>query len=300
MNELPEPLQPDTLEQKKQPLSEKDFIQESRKPPPFPLWLWLSLLVFGIAIVWGAANWFKEYTSHNNESKPFLEVTNRQFSLFLGQFPGFMRNFSKDKSNYLPGFEYVNKAGVDPKAADDLVQAPPEVIFLYHTWHRLLFPEFASKPIPRSEFVEFLSQTEIWRPKYWKNAPRDYVTLIETHAYEKEENLTNLPVEVQAAFQGWKNFTKEGKAINKFQPTYGEVKTFIKQNPNYARNFWRNIQYIDDLEVAGSHYLENLLKINEAKDEEVFPADQISPFLRVALYNEKRTKGTGDIGDRGP
>lgn len=263
-------------------LSEKDFIQESRTKPPIPLWIWLAILALIISIFWGAFSWFDRTVKGEDAGKPLLEVTNRDFSVFLWQFPAFMRSFAPDKSNYLTGFQYIDKQTVDPKAAEDFVKAPPEILFLYYTWKRLLSEYYIPTSIPPKEFVEFLKQTEIWLPQNWKEAPNDYVLLINTKGYEKMESV-GVPLVVKQAFQGWKNFAKEGAAINKINPTYGEVKKFLEEYPKYGRPYWRNIKFIEGREVAGDHYLESLQ--GETNDGDLVPKEQIAPFLKVALFN---------------
>ena len=37
--------------------------------------------------------------------------------------------------------------------ADEWVVAPPELLFLYHTWRREASGEFSPRPIPREEFM---------------------------------------------------------------------------------------------------------------------------------------------------
>lgn len=290
-DDLP-PLEKDVLE-KRQNLSERDFIQENRGPPPsagpLPLWLWLTLVVFAAALVWGSMGWFQGFVDKKVSTEPFLDVTNRQFSLFLWQFPSFMKGHIKERAGYLPAFQSPTKEILDPAAAEQVVSAPPEVLFLYHTWSRLLSTDFIPRTIPPAEFEQFLQQVRIWQPEFWKEAPSDYVNLIKSKAFLKEEDLQtlpekSLPITVRRAFQGWKNYFAEGAQINKIAPTIAEVNQFLEQHPAYARHFWRNIEEIESQEVAGKQYLSILMNPPPGQ-EQPFPIEQLAPFLKVALFN---------------
>ncbi len=240
------------------------------------------------------AGWFQGVARTEIQSRPFLEVTNRELSVFLWQYPGFMRYFAKNKSSYLPGFQYANKQTLDLKSTEDYVIAPPEILFLYHTWKRLISSYTFNLPITPAEFSEFLNKVEEWQPKYWPGASKEYIKLIDDRSYEKVEDLQFLteavcPTIVRQAFLGWKNYYKEGDAINAVSPTYSQIEKFLKLYPNYARNFWRNIQEVDGKEVAGEHYLESTIgEIKKSKDD-IFPKEQLAPFLKVALYNAEQS-----------
>ena len=302
MNELPDPFGKDSLESsdkvKKNILSEKDFIQESPTPPQrsgsFPLWLWIALAAFTVAILSGSLGWFQKVAVEEIKSKPFLEVTNRQFSVFLWQFPAFMRSYAKQKASYLPGFQHGESVTLDVSAAENFVSAPPELLFLYHTWDRLISSVYIDRPISPSEFIEFLNQVPEWQPLYWKDAPEEYKTLISSNKYTEIKDLQTLPESalphiVRQVFEGWKNYFKEGPAINEMTVNFKQLKDFLDRNPLYARNYWKNIQFIEDKEVAGSQYLESLLTKKYEPDEK-FPSDQLAPFLRVALFNTEQAQ----------
>ena len=269
----------------KQELSEKDFINESYSKNPFPFWLWLFLVTAFTAIIWGSSSWYFSKLGHLMQSSPFLQVTNRELSLFLWQNPEFMRVNAKDKNGYLPGFKYVDKVTMELGDADQFVVAPPELLFRYHTWHRLVSQEFSPRPIPAKEFIDFLNYVEEWKPLNWPAAPEGYIKFVEGLSKEKGDEdlshqpLTVLPQEVRLAFQGWRNFFKEGDAINLLQPTYGELTQFLKTSPHYARNYWRNI-----VETLRPNYLKTYTFGKFEPDEKV-PDDQLSSFLKVALYN---------------
>lgn len=260
-------------------LSEKDFIHEEYGRNPFPFWSWLLAVVgFSLLFSFALSKYSAVLTEHYADS-PFLQVTNRQFSLFLWQNPSFMRVNAKNKNSYLPAFQYVEKIGLNPEYAEEYVQAPPEIIFLYHTWHRLLSNEIPIGKISANEFQVFLSDAEEWQPRYWSQAPSAYIELInQLSQFASEENLNRLPahvlpIDVRQAFTGWKNYFYEKDKINQMPVSGSDLKKFISKYPHYARNFWRNI--------AGESYLQ---KFTRHSSLELVPNDEIAPFLRAALY----------------
>lgn len=267
-------------------LQEKDFIQDSLASNPLPFWLWLVLLVLIASLFWGGSSWVNQRVNREVAASPFLQVTNRQFSLFLWQFPNFMRINSRIKTGYLPGFQ-DNNVSINLEDSDKYVVAPPETLFMYHTWSRLIAHEYAERPILAPEFQEFLSSTEEWQPKNWREAPREYAeTVAKLSLPDSPKDLqslphTALPVIVRQAFQGWKNYFKEGDAINAIKPTYDEMARFLKLYPHYARPNWRNIM----MDKAPSYLIKN-----EPRDENAeIPADQLAPFLKVAFYNYQQS-----------
>lgn len=266
-------------------LQEKDFIQDSTNKNPFPMWLWLFLMTALSALFWGSNSYFFSKWQQDIESSPFLQVTNRQFSIFLWQFSDNMRVNSKSKNGYLPGFQYENKVSLVLEDADKYVVAPPSLIFLYHTWERQISNEFTPRSIPLDEFKEFLAYAEEWKPSFWSAAPKGYVQLIQTLSNPTtSENLNDLPesalpIIVRKAFQGWKNYFKEGEEINKLKPTYLQMADFLKTHPHYARNYWRNIVY-----STTPHYLVSFMKTVDRSSTEM-PQNEITPFLRVDIFN---------------
>lgn len=275
------------------PLAEKDFIQEGRTWGSFPVWIWIFLLSLFIISLIGTWEWYQGYVQEKKEERPFLDVTNRQFSVFLWQFPSYLRMNSPIKTGYLPGFE-TNGEGVQLKAVEDYVSAPPELLFLYHTWNRLLEPYYISRPIAPTSFDEFLNQTLEWLPIYWKKAPQEYVSMLEKQAYKEMSDLQNLtqeelPIVVRQAYQGWKNYFEEGPDINALAPTYGEVKEFLNEHPHYRRSYWRNINIVAKQQVAGPNYLLSFIKPPENSEEKV-PQNQLAPFFKVALFNAQQAK----------
>lgn len=269
-------------------LQEKDFIQERRGKDPSSFWIWLVLMALVAALLWGGRSWFLDQMQQRISLSPFLQVTNRQFSLFLWQHPEYMRAHARYKIGYLPGFQYGDAISVDPDLADQYVVAPPEVLFLYHTWHRLLGSTFFPEPISIVEFRDFLSANAEWQTRYWKDAPADYVKLLES--VEKGDIPTNdlaslpestLPKEVRQAFQGWKNYNKEGEEINALRPTFAEMSAFLQKNEHYARNYWRNI--VED----PSQYLKTL-STGKFEASNTIPFQEVAPFLRQAFFNYKK------------
>lgn len=267
------------------PLSEKDFISEPNGR--FPYWLWLFLFAIAAALLWGGLSWFQGVETKIVKDSPFLQVTNRQMSLFLWQFPQYMRAQSKDKSTYLPGFEYQNKVSILPGFADEYVKAPPEILFMYHTWQRLLGKTYFPRPISVNEFEEFINYAEEWKPRNWPGAPKEYKDFLDKFpTVSNVENLQNLsvrelPLEVRMAFQGWKNFFKEGNAINDLEPTYEQVAKFLEAAPRYGRNYWRNIVMSETPKYLDAFVGQDV----DYKGREKVLKDQLTPFMKVALYN---------------
>lgn len=286
--------QKDVLEERKsspeQQLSEKDFIYDAPGTSfAFPFWVWLFLFTLLVSLFWGGRGWYEGVFKREVESRPFLEVTNRDLSLLLWQFPGYLRSNVKNKTGYLTGFQYGDKETLNVQEADAFAVAPPTLLFLYHTWKRLIGNQFAARPIPKEEFVEFLDAVSEWQPKNWKAAPAEYVQFVDLLASYSEQDLqaastAQLPNVIRQAFQGWKNYFKEGTAINLLQPTYAELDNFIKHHPIYARNYWRNIQETDSIEVAGPVYLSSYT-LGKYNPEDIVPKEQLPPFLKVAIFN---------------
>lgn len=279
--------------QVEKPLSEKDFIQNGWNLTSLPFWVWLFLMASITAIIWGTINWYHGVIQQEKKHEPFFEVTNREFSVFLWQFPSFMRVNVSKKTGYLPGF-LTTEENVNLDQGEEFVSAPPDLLYLYHTWNRLLAPDYISRPIPSKEFSEFLEQLPEWKPKNWKNAPVGYIQLIETKKYTTLENLQtlsqeNLPNIVRQVFQGWKNYFKEGEKINELQPTFGQVKVFLEKHPTYARNYWRNISEVNGQPVAGLNYLHSFINPT-FNSESIIPNEQLAPFLKVALFNAQEAE----------
>jgi len=278
-----------------QPLSEKDFIQNKNPIAPFPFWVWLFLLTIVVSLLWGTWGWYEQNLQKFESHEPFLQVTNRNFSVFLWQFPNYLRANVKSKTGYLPDFQ-PDRANFSLSAAEDYVSAPPELLFLYHTWSRLLAGDFIARPIPPQEFKEFLEEVKEWNPDYWTQAPDAYKALMKDQVYQQLANMqalpeTTLPRIVRQAFQGWKNYFKEGSQINELQPTLTQVQQFLVQHPNYDRPNWRNIAEVADQSVAGNDYL--LVFQSPVLDaSQPIAAEQLSTFLKVALFNAKEAQNS--------
>lgn len=292
-NHLPIDDNPQTPSSDQPPLSEKDFIQNGWSLASLPFWLWIFLIVAISSLIWGSREWYEGLLQKEKSHDPFLEVTNREFSVFLWQFPSFMRVHNVKKTGYLPGFLATGE-NFDSGSSEEFVSAPPDLIFLYHTWHRLLAPESTDRPITSKEFEDFLEQLPEWKPMNWSKAPEGYVQLIDSKSYTETENLqilplSTLPLIVRQAFQGWKNYFMEGPQINSLQPTFAQVKAFLEEHPDYARNYWRNIQEINGQQVAGKDYLYVFVNSTFIPDA-IVPKEQLPPFLKVALYNAEQAK----------
>lgn len=294
MNPLdPEPK--DTIEDKKDVIADnrpfeaqiQDKDLATKKPPKRDLsnfLVWMAVFFSAVLLLWGYSGFLIDFTKEVTENKPFLHVTNRDLSVFLWQFPNLLRQNVKSKTDYLTGFELEGRVGIKPGYADQRAIVPPEVLFLYHTWDRLLKEEFIERSISRSEFFEFLTQNPEWLPERWKGAPDEYVTTISSLDIIPQQNLSALskralPDIVRMAFQGWKNFFSEGEFIDIYTITYGDLKKFLEKSPHYARNFWINIVKKDY-----PNYLETYTS-GTFKEGDKVPSKEIPPFLKVAIFN---------------
>jgi len=292
-NRPPIDMDPQTNPSGRPPLSEKDFIQNGWSITSGTFWLWVGLTALIAVLILGSNNWFQSFLSNEKKRDPFLEVTNREFSLFLWQFPSFMRVNVSKKAGYLPGF-LTTAENFSPSTSEEFVSASPDLIFLYHTWHRLLVPDFIKRPITPQEFTQFLEQLPEWDPMNWPKAPQDYVQLVDTKSYSQLEDLQTLPLAslpmiVREAFLGWKNYYMEGPQINEQQPTFAQVKAFLEKHPHYARNYWRNISEVNKQKIAGADYLIGFIGGTFIPDATV-PKDQLASFLKVAIYNAEQAE----------
>jgi cellobiose-specific phosphotransferase system component IIB len=261
-------------------LEEKIFVQEGYRKNPGLFWFWSVLVLLAIFIIARVNLITTTIQQEQLQTSPFLQVTNRDFSLFLWQYPHFMRVHAKNKIGYLTGFQYLHKVNLELEYSEDYVVVPPQVLFSYHTWKRLLSSYIISRPISQIEFKEFLNLVPEWQPFNWVQSPENYKNLVEAIETSNFGNLDQLSYEVlpsaiRQAFYGWKNFYKEGDLINVFNPTQNEMEIFLKKFPNYNRNFWQNIE-VD--------YLKSFTSTNY-KSKEAIPQTQIPAFLKVAIYN---------------
>jgi hypothetical protein len=119
-------------------MDEKDFIQDRVKKDPYPLFFYFFLLL----VIIGGLFWIRSIERGIREARvavhPELRVTNGDIQLFLWQHPQFMRVHMKRKSGYLPAFSPIKRGELDPDLFDQLVQAPPELLFRYHRWNDLV------------------------------------------------------------------------------------------------------------------------------------------------------------------
>jgi len=270
-------------------LSEKDFIHEEYSKKPGIFWKSLSIVLLASALLWFISFWYAKQMNMFYKESPFLQVNNRQISLFLWQFTDHMRAHVKNKTGYLPGFLYIEKVGLDASTAEDIAVAPPEVLFMYHVWDLFLKPEFSPRPIPQKQFEEFLKETAEWQPEYWPQAPKAYIAWLKNLEKNSGQDLSaaslsELPQEVRIAFQGWKNYFHEGDAINATEPTYAEMESFLTTHPHYARSYWSNI-----LNESYPAYLASFNPPN-SRPEAIIPNNELAPFLKVAFYNFKESK----------
>lgn len=266
-------------------LEEKNFIYEEKGKNPIPLWFFIAIVLGIFTILWGAGNWVLQEMKTKVEENPFLQVTNREMSVFLWQNPEFMRIHSSNKTGYLPGFYSIGKVNPKPENINEFVVAPPEVIFGYHTWKRLLSEYVIPRQIPREEFKEFLASSPEWKPENWAKAPEEYKQFVDEFDLVSVPNLQSLPIQtlpknVRNAYLGWKNYYREGDLINQEKPSVGEMREFLDRYPNYSRHNWRNLYPL---------YLQTL-QDQSTDPETIIPNEELTSFLRAAYYNDKQLK----------
>lgn len=266
-------------------LQERDFIREAKLKNPVPIWLWMLIILAVVALTMSLVNQIQEKVHAKVGASPFLRVTNRDISLFLWKYPEHMRLHQKRKTGYLPGFPTRDKVNPKLETVDDNVSAPPEVLFLYHTWRRLLYPYSTPRPISTTEFKEFLEYAKEWDPKKWAKAPEEYQQLVADLDLLQIKNLGSLPNEtfphdVRLAFFGWKNSMIEWNKIKTTKITAGEMTEFLTQYPHYSRNYWRNLY---------PEYLESLHG-ESVEPEAVISENEVPIFLQIAFYNFKQSR----------
>lgn len=239
-------------------LSERDFFSnQSLSFFPFLFFfLALSLIVFFSLLL----------SPQEKEKEAFSSVTNREFSLFLWDFPVFLRSHAAKKMGYLPDF-FTDRPNFDPEAGENLIKASPDILFLYHTWKRLLFNQITPPLIEESNpaFLQFQKEMPEWFPPYWKGSLND--------------------ISIRKAFVGWQNYFKNGEAINTTQVTVRQLKDFLELHPHYGRSFWRNLERAGGKRIVGKEYL-FILEEPLLEESTVVPSEQMSSFLKVALYHQ--------------
>jgi phage-related protein len=275
-------------------VSDEDSEISERKPHVWTsLWAFLGFFLLFSCLFFLIDWWQSTILQDLRKNSPFLKVTNREFSLFLGQNPSFLRTFSEYPMGYLPYFSSEDELTVVPEFADDYVSASPEIIFRYHVWNRLIGKSWAPNPIYVDELKDFLKKNVAWLPFYWKNAPTEYLHLVDNLDSMPNENLGYLseqilPYEVRMAFQGWRNFEYDWREILKVKPTLGKMQEFLQEHTHYNRNYWRNI-----LEESNPNYLRSfpygedfIAGAPTAKMDK----DELSIFLKIGYYNFLRAK----------
>ncbi|MCB1149498.1 MAG: hypothetical protein KDK48_04970 [Chlamydiia bacterium] len=260
-------------------IKDDQLINEGFRKNPKPLFkgvLILALLFLAIlGIQWG----LKRTLAERVADSPFNRVTNREMAVFLWQNPEFMRVNSKTKSGYLPGFQYLDSVAAEPELAGEFVVAPPEVLFLYHTWKRQIGGYDFRERIEPAQFLKFLEYDPIWTPENWNEAPKRYVEMVSHLSEDSPINMTDLPhavlpLMVRQAFVGWNNFFHNGNAIRTLQITRKEMQEFLEVYPYYSRPFWQNI--------VGEQYLRSL---ESGPQAELLPQDELNGFLKQAFFN---------------
>lgn len=270
-------------------LFEKNFIDNGLNKTFSVAWLWLFIITALLAVLWGIGALFREETACQVFKAPFLQVTNRKLSVFLWQYSSLMRINSNNKNAYLPGFQYIDGVNPELQMVDQYAVAPPEVLFLYHAWDRLIGCEFARRTISPEEFQNFLRDVPEWAPQNWADAPLGYIQLVESLSHNSVADLQEIsedffPMIVRQSFQGWKNYYKEGESINRVKASYGEMKMFLEQFPYYGRSYWKNI-----LEETTPKYL-HTVSDDHRDPQAIIPSFELSSFLKVAFFNFQQAK----------
>ena len=262
-------------------LNERDFIQERS---PKSIWIFLLLFFLFIILMWGINYWQRSIQIRNLKEDPFYQVTNRDFSIFLWQNPDYMRPHADLSENYLPHFHTRDEIHVIPELADEYVSAPPDILYRYHAWKRLVGDYVSARPIFFDTFLEFLDSNPEWLPQNWKKAPKEYVQLVENLDSLDIVDLQSLsyeqlPLEARMAFMGWYNYMREAMQINLFLPAVSQLESFLEAHPQYARNYWRNLY---------PSYL-----LNREKKAPLKQAD-LTWFLKSAVFNFVQSQSLPD------
>ena len=259
-------------------LHDSELIHDSLRSNPRPAWIYLGIIITVAVLLFALADQIFSKQHQLQREHPFLQVTNREFSLFLYQFPEYMRVNVSAKAGYLPGFQYSEKIGIEPGQADDYVSVPPDVLSLYHVWKSLLGDVFIPREIRAGEFRQFLEYSPEWQPNEWMGTTAEYQEIVNGLG-KGNMPIKGLPIDVQKAFIGWKNYFMEGAKINDVNPSFQEMAQFLKQYPFYARNYWQNL-----LMRGKPDYLKSLFLQQYDPDAKI-PESEMAAFLKVAYYN---------------
>ena len=250
--------------------TERDFIPRKWHEHPSFIWILLFVLV-GVWALFGIfGKWESLITREKRKELPFFQVTKRNFSLFLFQNTELLRAKRFKRFGTMARITSLDEVNFIPPKADEFIVAPPDILFRYHVWDRLLGESLAPRPIPGAEFKLFLKDNPDWKPDNWPGATEDYRQVVKDLGNENLP-LSKVPAEVQFAFQGWKNFFEEWALIQEVEPTKVEMEKFLGDHPRYGRSYWRNI--------LSEEYPEYL------KDLDVLSAEEMPDFLKVGLYN---------------
>ncbi len=246
---------------------------------------WLVSCLLGLILlmagVWGFERWVQNKMLSSLEASPYHQVSNRELSLFLWQHTEMMRANVRYKSSYLPGFDYKSRVGIQVGKAEDRAIAPPELLHRYQLWKEVLAGYAFGREMSGSELMDFLEDFPEWHAEAWPEAPQEYGQLLARLAEmgPNADERIRVPREVQEAFLGWRNYRDDGEKINAANYTVGELNDFLADYPGYTRRYWRLV-----LAETQPNYLA-ILDQEDVPADRVVPKEQISSFLRVALYN---------------
>jgi hypothetical protein len=265
-------------------LMEKDFISEKGlKKSSKPTFQYLLLVIAVIALTWWWVSFKQNWIASNNQE--FGKVTNREFSLFLWQNPEYTRRLAYEKDHHLTQFSKDGGVHIVKNHAEDIVEAPPSLVYNYYYWKKFAGDIDFSREIERDFFYSFLESCPEWLPENWNNAPKSYSkiseSLLQLSSKEFKELQQTLPDNLRQAFFGWLNYYHEGNLINAVAPSYEEVQSFLKEHPNLKRNIWKNLL----LEQA-PNYLQSALDSSIDK-EKLYPQGEMTSLFKLLYFNIK-------------
>lgn len=256
-------------------LDEKEPQQQQEGSPKDPnfLWIWLAVAAAAVTLLWGLSAWWGKSSSSSAAEKngPQREVvTNRQFALFLGQFPEFTPKGNPQRI-------------LEASHAQESVSASDEQLFYYHTWQRQIGQDEPLRPIPATLLRQFLLAFPQWKQVNDSSSYTQYLKQL----LENQDSTTAIvdkaiiPFELQLAVQNWRNKTQEAEQIASAQYTHEQVAKFLQRYPHFARNYWQNV-----LKAQYPHYLLSFSpEAPKAPNSNVVAEEELAPFLRQALYN---------------
>jgi hypothetical protein len=207
-------------------MDEKDFIQNNASKDPYPLFIYFAFMLLLIGGLLFVRSCERSVRQQQQATYPALQVTNRDFQLFLWQHPHFMRLHVKKKSGYLTAFSPIGRGELDPDLAHKWVRAPPELLYRYHRWKRLIDAVIFPRSWSREEWSAFFADNPAWQ--------------------EEKEG-----IKLQQAILGWTNYYLEGDTINEFPIRYAEVLGLVAKYPGFSPDQWQDLNPNYELKGVG-------------------------------------------------